>query len=109
VRRLFSNFATGAPGLGLLLLRLTAGIGLVAQGILALCGTLPLGQVLTPCADDRHRAASHGWLVDSGGGNDTGHSSVVARVPRCLESVDVCPHGPPRGRAGTSWTRSMVN
>jgi putative oxidoreductase len=46
VRRLFSNFAAGAPGLGLLLLRLTAGIGLVAQGVLALCGTLPLGPVL---------------------------------------------------------------
>jgi putative oxidoreductase len=46
VRRLFSNFATGAPGLGLLLLRLSAGIGLVAQGALALRGTLPLGAVL---------------------------------------------------------------
>jgi putative oxidoreductase len=46
VRRLFSNFATGAPGLGLLLFRLTAGIGLVAQGVLALRGTLPLGLVL---------------------------------------------------------------
>lgn len=46
MRRLFSNFANGAPGLGLLLLRITAGIGLVAQGVLALCGSLPLGPVL---------------------------------------------------------------
>ena len=46
MRRLFSNFATGAPGLGLLLLRLTAGIGLIAQGILALRDALPLGPVL---------------------------------------------------------------
>jgi hypothetical protein len=43
VRRLFSNFAGGAPGLGLLLLRLAAGIGLVAQGVLALRGAPPLG------------------------------------------------------------------
>lgn len=46
MRRLFSNFATGAPGLGLLLFRLTAGIGLVAHGVLALRGVLPLGPVL---------------------------------------------------------------
>jgi uncharacterized membrane protein YphA (DoxX/SURF4 family) len=46
MRRLFSNFATGAPGLGLLLLRLTAGIGLIAEGILALHDALPLWPVL---------------------------------------------------------------
>jgi putative oxidoreductase len=46
VRRLFSNFATGAPGLGLLLLRLTAGTGLVAQAVLALFVPLPLALVL---------------------------------------------------------------
>jgi len=46
VRRLFSNFAGGAPGVGLLLLRLAAGIGLVAQGILALRGAPPLGPAL---------------------------------------------------------------
>ena len=45
MRRLFSNFANGAPGIGLLLLRLTVGIGLAAQGVLALRGTLPLGPV----------------------------------------------------------------
>jgi putative oxidoreductase len=36
VRRLFSNFAAGAPGLGLLLLRLAAGTGLMAQGVRSL-------------------------------------------------------------------------
>ena len=36
MRRLFSNFATGAPGIGLLLLRLAAGIGVAARGVLAL-------------------------------------------------------------------------
>lgn len=46
VRRLFSNFATGSPGLGLLLLRLTAGIGLMAQGVMALRGALPVGPAL---------------------------------------------------------------
>ena len=43
VRRLFSNFAAGAPGFGLLLLRLAAGIGLLAQGILASRAALSLG------------------------------------------------------------------
>lgn len=46
MRRLFSNFATGAPGLGLLLLRLSAGIGLMAHGVLALHGAVPLGPAL---------------------------------------------------------------
>jgi len=46
VRRLFSNFADGAPGLGLLLLRLAAGISLVAQGVLALRGAPQLGPAL---------------------------------------------------------------
>lgn len=46
MRRLFSNFATGPPGLGLLLLRLTAGVGLIAQGILALRDAIPLEPVL---------------------------------------------------------------
>jgi putative oxidoreductase len=36
VRRLFSNFADGAPGLGLLLFRLAAGIGMTAQAVLSL-------------------------------------------------------------------------
>ena len=43
MRRLFSNFSTGAPGLGLLLLRLAAGLGLVAQGVIGVHGALTLG------------------------------------------------------------------
>lgn len=43
MRRLFSNFAGGAPGLGLLLLRLAAGIGVTARGVLALREAPPLG------------------------------------------------------------------
>ena len=43
MRRLFSNFAGGAPGLGLLLLRLAAGIGLAAQAVLALRGAASFG------------------------------------------------------------------
>ena len=43
MRRLFSNFAPGAPGVGLLLLRLVSGIGLVVDGVLAVRGTPPLG------------------------------------------------------------------
>ena len=46
MRRLFSNFAGGAPGLGLLLLRLTAGIGVVARGVPALRGELPFAPAL---------------------------------------------------------------
>jgi putative oxidoreductase len=36
MRRLFSTFAHGLPGLGLLLLRLTVGIALIAHGVGAL-------------------------------------------------------------------------
>ena len=46
MRRLFSNFANGAPGLGLLLLRLAAGIGLVAQGVVKLSGAPPFASAL---------------------------------------------------------------
>ena len=46
MRRLFSNFASGAPGLGLLLLRLAAGIGLAADGVLALRGAPSFGLAL---------------------------------------------------------------
>src|SRR5262252_2383585 len=42
VRRLYSSFAYGAPGLGLLLLSLAAGTGLIAAGILTLRGDLPI-------------------------------------------------------------------
>ena len=42
VRRLYSSFAYGAPGLGLLLLRLAAGTGLIAAGILTFRGDLPI-------------------------------------------------------------------
>jgi hypothetical protein len=47
MRRLFSTFARGAPGLGLLLIRLAAGIGLVAPAVDALNGTPPLGIAVT--------------------------------------------------------------
>jgi putative oxidoreductase len=36
MRRLFSTFAQGPPGVGLLLMRLSAGMALVAQGVSAL-------------------------------------------------------------------------
>ena len=38
MRRLFSNFAPGAPGIGLLLLRVAAGSALIYQGVDALAG-----------------------------------------------------------------------
>lgn len=53
MRRLFSNFAGGWPGLGLLLLRIVAGIVLIIDGVtevhplqqtfLMLCGILAIG------------------------------------------------------------------
>ena len=46
MRRLFSNFAHGAPGLGLLLMRLSAGMTIIVQGVLALLTGPPLGVVL---------------------------------------------------------------
>ena len=46
VRRLFSTFAHGPPGVGLLLMRLSAGMAVVVQGVLALLAEPPLGAVL---------------------------------------------------------------
>jgi uncharacterized membrane protein YphA (DoxX/SURF4 family) len=38
LRRLYSTFAHGAPGVGLLILRVVAGIGLIVHGVTALRG-----------------------------------------------------------------------
>jgi uncharacterized membrane protein YphA (DoxX/SURF4 family) len=46
VRRLFSTFAHGAPGLGLLLQRVVAGIALVFHAAMALRGSPPTGPTL---------------------------------------------------------------
>ena len=43
MRRLFSTFAHGAPGIGLLLLRLVSAIALLIQGYLSLLARPPLG------------------------------------------------------------------
>jgi len=43
VRRLFSTFAHGAPGLGLLLLRLAVGIALTSHAVMALRSGPPIG------------------------------------------------------------------
>ena len=48
VRRLFSTFAHGSPGIGLLLMRLVAGIALVVQGITKLLSGPPLGSAILP-------------------------------------------------------------
>jgi putative oxidoreductase len=42
MRRLFSTFARGAPGAGLLLMRLASGIGLVVDGVMVLRAEPPL-------------------------------------------------------------------
>jgi hypothetical protein len=46
VRRLFSTFALGAPGVGLLLLRVVAGIALVFHAAMALGGDPPVGSAM---------------------------------------------------------------
>jgi hypothetical protein len=46
VRRLFSSFAHGAPGLGLLLQRVVAGIALVFHAAMALRGGPPVGPTI---------------------------------------------------------------
>jgi len=46
VRRLFSTFALGAPGAGLLLQRVVAGIALLFQSAMALRGDPPVGPIL---------------------------------------------------------------
>jgi putative oxidoreductase len=46
VRRLFSTFAHGAPGLGLLLLRVVAGSCLIFQAAMALWGDPPVASTI---------------------------------------------------------------
>src|ERR1700722_1414294 len=46
MRRLFSTFAHGPPGVGLLLMRLSAGMGMVVQGVSELLAGPPLEAVL---------------------------------------------------------------
>jgi putative oxidoreductase len=46
MRRLFSTFAHGAPGIGLLLLRLVSAIALLVEGYLSLLGRPPLGSTV---------------------------------------------------------------
>ena len=46
VRRLFSTFAHGAPGLGLLLLRVVAGVAVVFQAAMASRSAAPLGPTI---------------------------------------------------------------
>jgi putative oxidoreductase len=46
VRRLFSTFALGAPGVGLLLLRIVAGLALLLQAAMALRVDPPIGPSL---------------------------------------------------------------
>jgi len=46
VRRLFSTFAHGAPGLGLLLLRVVAAVAVVFQAAMAVRSGAPLGPTI---------------------------------------------------------------
>lgn len=46
MRRLFSSFAHGWPGIGLLLLRVAAGGAIAARSLLALANTAPVGSEL---------------------------------------------------------------
>jgi putative oxidoreductase len=46
VRRLFSSFAHGAPGVGLLLIRLATGVALLVHEVTALRGGPPIGAAL---------------------------------------------------------------
>jgi hypothetical protein len=48
VRRLFSTFAPGWPGAGLLLMRLVAGISLLIQGIAKLQAASPIQSIVLP-------------------------------------------------------------
>ena len=46
MRRLFSTFARGLPGTGLLFMRLVAGIALVVRAVAILCGGPKLGPAI---------------------------------------------------------------
>ena len=46
MRRLFSTFAHGAPGVGLLLLRIVSGLALILSGLNSLRGRPPVGPAM---------------------------------------------------------------
>jgi uncharacterized membrane protein YphA (DoxX/SURF4 family) len=46
MRRLYSTFAHGLPGAGLLLMRLVAGIALVVEGVMSLRGGTSIGAAI---------------------------------------------------------------
>jgi len=50
MRRLFSTFAHGLPGMGLLLMRVVSGTALLVEGYLALRGGPPLGPTVLQVA-----------------------------------------------------------
>ena len=50
MRRLYSTFATGLPGVGLLLMRLVVGLALVAEGCTTLWGGPPVGKAAISAA-----------------------------------------------------------
>jgi putative oxidoreductase len=61
LRRLFSTFARGSPGAGLLLMRVVAGIALVVHGVTTLQGQAAIGAVLVEVS-----AAGAGILLLAG-------------------------------------------
>ena len=63
MRRLFSTFARGAPGAGLLLLRIAGGAAAIANGLHALSNGLAIGLAIGPAIPEVLAIASGALLL----------------------------------------------
>jgi hypothetical protein len=88
VRRLYSSFASGAPGFGLLLLRVTAGAALIAHACnhvdwvhvaAAAVGALVVAGLVTPIAGVLAAIAA-AWIAIGEGAAQIGYWSFVAAI-----------------------------
>ena len=92
MRRLFSNFAHGWPGAGLLLLRLVAGIALIYRGAITLWGGLPIGAAVLNVV-----ATGAGFLLFAGL-----WTPVAGALLAVTELVNSCSH------PGEAWIHILL-
>src|SRR6266851_5421350 len=89
MRRLFSTFAHGPPGVGLLLMRLSAGMGMVVQGVMdSGGGNAGGGRGAVECLYVRTSVAlDHAGNPGRRPGTDRAGRVVYRRTPLWLEAT----------------------
>src|SRR5262249_16881865 len=108
MRRLFSTFARGWPGAGLLFMRLVAGMALIDQGVMRLRGAPPIEPAIVLVL-----AICLGILLLTGlwtpiAGVAGGGHGAVGQLLAAGRSVDPYPAGNPGCRLGPARTWRLV-